>query len=308
VAHVVTSTVEHKSVLDTMAAMEDAGVAVTVLPVDAHGSVAPERLRDALRADTCLVSLQFANSEIGTIQPVDALGAVCAEAGVPFHSDAVQAVGRLPVEVATQGIQLLSLSGHKVYGPKGVGALYCQRRVRLQAQSTGGGQERDRRSGTLNVPAIVGLARALQLAEADREAEMRRQGRLRDELWEGIRTRIDDVRRNGHPERCLPNNLNVSFRHVEGEGLLTALREFALSSGSACTSGEAQGSHVIRALGGPEEDAHSSIRFGLGRTNTTEHVQRLIDGLVVCVERLRAISPVPDLVISGADSSAGDRR
>jgi cysteine desulfurase len=288
--HLVTCAVEHKSILDTAADLERRGFAVTILPVDQDGRVDPEAVRRSLKPETCLVSIQLANSEIGTVQPVEAIGRVCLAARVPFHSDAAQAVGRLPVDVGELGLQLLSLSAHKLYGPKGVGALYCHRRVRLRSQITGGGQEKGRRSGTLNVAGIVGLAAALELAAANRENEAVRLGELRDGLWDGIRRRIANVKLNGHREHRLPNNLNVSFREVEGEALLTSLKEFALSSGSACTSGESQGSHVVRALGGPAEDAHSSVRFGLGRGNTPDQVRLLVERLAASVERLRAIS------------------
>jgi cysteine desulfurase len=302
-AHVVTCAVEHKSILDTAADLERRGIAVTVLPVDRDGRVDPEEIRRALGPETCLVSIQFANSEIGTVQPMEEIGRVCAAARIPLHSDAAQAVGRLPVDVGGQRIQLLSLSGHKLYGPKGVGALVCHRRVRLRSQITGGGQEKDRRSGTVNVPGVVGLAAALELAASDREEEAARLGALRDALWEGIRRRIPHVKLNGHRQHRLPNNLNVSFRDVEGEALLTSLKGFALSSGSACTSGQSHGSHVVRALGGPAEDAHSSIRFGLGRGNTLEQVQHLVERLEVCVERLRVISGTRAPAATGAGAT-----
>jgi cysteine desulfurase len=290
-AHLVTCAIEHKSILDTVADLQRRNVAVTILPTDREGLVDPEAVRQALQPDTCLVTIQMANSEIGTVQAMESIGRVCGEADVPLHTDAVQALGRIPVDVQALGVRLLSLSAHKIYGPKGVGALYCHRRVRLREQMTGGRQERARRSGTLNVPGIIGLARALQLAAENRGVEMTRQRALRDALWAGIQERIPDVVRNGD-DGGLPNSLNVSFRHVEGEALLMAVKEFALSSGSACTSDQAHGSYVIRALGRSEEDAHSSIRFGLGRSNTQQHVERLVEDLTTAVERLRAISPV----------------
>jgi cysteine desulfurase len=297
-AHVVTSVVEHKSVLDTVADLERDGVEVTRLQVGADGRVDPADVERALGPATCLVSLQWANGEIGVLQPLAEAVRLCAARGIPVHADAAQAVGRVPVDVGAEGVSLLSLSGHKIYGPKGIGALYVARRVRLRPQLTGGGQERGRRSGTLNVPALVGLAAALELALRELPAESGRLQRLRDRLWDGIRNRIPDVRLNGDPERRLPNNLNVSFRHVEGEALLMALREFALSSGSACTSGSAQGSYVVRALGAGDEAAHSSVRFGLGRANDAAQVDRLVDRLSDCVARLRAIS-------TAAEATAG---
>lgn len=290
-AHLVTCAIEHKSILDTVEDLQRRGVAITILPTDEHGFVAPEAVRQALRPDTCLVSIQMANSEIGTVQAVATIGKLCGEAHVPLHTDAVQALGRIPVDVQRLGVRLLSLSAHKVYGPKGVGALYCHRRVRLREQMTGGRQERGRRSGTLNVPGIIGLASALQRAAAAREPEMIRQAALRDALWLGIRERIPDVVRNGASDG-LPNNLNVSFRDVEGEALLMAVKKFALSSGSACTSDQPQGSYVIRALGRSREDAHSSIRFGLGCGNTLQHVEQLVEDLAAAVKRLRALAPV----------------
>jgi cysteine desulfurase len=293
-AHVVTSVIEHKSILDTVADLERDGTQVTFLQVGRDGRVDPDDVSRALRPETCLVSLQAANSEIGVLQPVQEIAARCAAAGVPLHTDAAQAIGRIPFQVEEAGTQLLSLSGHKIYGPKGIGALYVSRRVRLRAQLTGGGHERGRRSGTLNVPGIVGLGAALELALGDLPAEAARLASLRDRLWAGIRARIPRVELNGHPTLRLPNNLNVTFTHVGGEALLMAVRDFALSSGSACTSGSTQGSYVVRALGAGDEAAHSSLRFGLGRGNTEEQVDRLVAELASAVERLRAISTAPD--------------
>ena len=289
-AHVVTCAVEHRSILDTALDLERRGIAVTVLPVDEDGRVDPDAVRGALRPDTCLVSIQMANSEIGTLQPVQEIGVICREARVPFHTDAAQAVGRLPIDLSQLPVDLLSLSGHKIYGPKGIGALYCARQVRLRPQIMGGGHERNRRSGTLNVPAIAGMASALDVVLRDRNDESARLAALRDRLWAGISSRILHARRNGHATERLPNNLNVSFREVEGESLLMAVRDFALSSGSACTSGETGGSYVIGALGVGEEATHTSIRFGLGRSNTEEQVDRLVDSLEAAVRKLRAIS------------------
>jgi cysteine desulfurase len=303
-AHVVTSVIEHKSILDTVADLERAGTEVTFLQVDRDGRVDPDDVTRALRPETCLVSIQAANSEIGVLQPVGEIAARCAAAGVPLHTDAAQAIGRIPLRIGETGVLLLSLSGHKIYGPKGIGALYVSRRVRLRAQLTGGGHERGRRSGTLNVPAIVGLGAALELALRDLPGESARVAALRDRLWEGIRTRIPRVQINGHPTLRLPNNLNVTFTHVGGEALMMAVRDFALSSGSACTSGSTQGSYVIRALGAGDEAAHSSLRFGLGRGNTADQVDRLVDELAAAVERLRAISTAPDtLELTGGKGS-----
>ena len=292
-AHLVVSAIEHKSVLDTAADLKRDGVSLTVLPVDREGLVDPGDVRRAIRDDTCLVSIQFANSEIGTLQPIAEIAAVSRDAGVPLHTDAVQAMGRVPVRADRDGFSLLSLSGHKIYGPKGIGVLHCVRRTRLRSILTGGGHERNRRSGTLNVPAIVGLARALEIVERERDAESARLQALRDRLWRGIAARIEDVQLNGHATRRLPNNLNISFRHAEGESLLMAVKGFALSSGSACTSEDSQGSYVIRAIGGDEERSHGSIRIGLGRGNNAEQVAALVDQLAESVSRLRAISAAP---------------
>lgn len=289
-AHVVTCAVEHKSVLDTVEDLAARGCDVSVLPVDPDGCVDPEALREALRQDTCLVSIQTANSEIGTLQPMEAVAEVCSQAGVPLHTDAAQAVGWLPLRPAEQGLSLLSASAHKAYGPKGVGVLWSYRRHRLAPLLTGGGQERGRRSGTLNVPGIVGMARAFEIAWRDREAESKRLRALRERLWDGVRTRIQGVRRNGHSSRRLPHNLSLSFRHVEGESLLMALKGFALSSGSACSSADTRGSHVIRAIAPGDEMIHGSIRVGLGRGNREEHVDALVEALTNSVARLRAIS------------------
>ncbi|MGD2084436.1 MAG: cysteine desulfurase family protein, partial [Chromatiales bacterium] len=287
-AHVLTCAVEHKSVLETVGDLAAEGCDVTVLPVDAEGSVDPQAVRNALRRNTCLVSIQTANGEIGTLQPLEAVAGACSQAGVPLHTDAAQAVGWLPLRPAAEGVSLLSASAHKAYGPKGVGVLWSHRRHPLAALMTGGGQERGRRSGTLNVPGIVGMARAFEIAWRDREAESNRLRALRERLWDGIRTRIDGVRRNGHPSCRLPHNLSLSFRHVEGESLLMALKGFALSSGSACSSTDSRGSHVIRAIAPGDEMVHGSIRVGLGRGNREEHVDALVEALAASVARLRA--------------------
>lgn len=305
-AHLVASVIEHKSILDTIADLERDGTEVTYLQVGPDGRIDPEDVRRAIRPETCLVSIQAANSEIGVLQPLAEIAALCAAGGVPLHTDAAQAIGRIPVPVGESGAQLLSLSAHKIYGPKGIGALYVSRRVRLRAQMTGGGHERGRRSGTLNVPGIVGLGAALELAVGDMPEESARLAGLRDRLWDGIRARIPRVQLNGHPVLRLPHNLNVSFTHVGGEALLMAVRDFALSSGSACTSGSTQGSYVVRALGRGDEAAHSSLRFGLGRGNTAAQVDLLVERLGTAVERLRAISTAPEaLPVGGGKGGAG---
>jgi len=290
--HVITCAIEHEAVLETCHALQAEGCEATVLPVDRSGLVDPEEILRAITPRTVLVSLHLANNEIGTIEPIADVGRITREKGVLLHVDAAQAAGRIPVNVENLGVDLLAMSAHKMYGPKGVGALYIRRKTPFEPQVHGGGQEKKRRSGTLNVPGIVGLGKAAEIAARDIPAESARLRSLRDRLWSGIRARIDDVSLNGHPEARLPNNLNVTFRHVEGEALLMALRETAaLSTGSACASGAIRGSYVLRALGIPEEEAHSSLRFGLGRSNTEEHVDKVLDHLCRAVARLRAISP-----------------
>lgn len=290
--HIVTSAIEHESILETCRALEREGGRVTCLPVDRHGLVDPESLRGALRDETVLVSIQAANNEVGTIQPLEELARVARERGVLFHTDAAQAAGRIPLNVVSAGVDLLSMSAHKMYGPKGIGALFMRRGVKLRPQLTGGGHEKGRRSGTLNVAGVVGFGRAAGIAARDMESEARRLALLRDRLWNRISGAIDQVELNGHPSRRLPNNLNVTFRFVEGEALLVALRDVAaLSSGSACSSGTLEGSYVIRALGADEESAQGAIRFGLGRGNTEEDVDLVAERLEAAAARLRSLSP-----------------
>ncbi len=290
--HLVTSAIEHEAVLETCKALEAEGCEVTYLPVDRYGLVDPEEARRSLRQGTVLLSVQTANNEIGTIQPVAEIARIAREQGVVCHTDAAQAVGRIAVNIQTLGVDLLSLSAHKMYGPKGVGALFVRRRTRIRPQLTGGGHEKNRRSGTLNVPGIVGLGRAAEIASREMTAEMERLTALRDRLWRRLRESVDHVELNGHPTRRLPNNLNVTFRYVEGEALLLALRDLvALSSGSACSSGTLEGSYVIRALGGDDQSAHGSIRFGLGRCNTEEQIDAVVQRIARETARLRALSP-----------------
>ena len=293
--HVVTGATEHPAVLDAAQALEARGVRVTRLPVDRHGRVDPDDLRRALTERTILVSLMLANNEVGTLHPMASLGAICKERGVLLHSDAAQAAGKVPIDVQTMGIDLLSVSAHKVYGPKGVGALYVRRkspRVVLEPILHGGGHERGLRPGTLNVPGIVGLGAALEIARAEMPEESRRLKALRDRLQEGILRRVEDVQVNGHPSERLPHNLNVSFAYVEGEALLMALGDVAVSSGSACTSEKKEPSHVLRAMGIGDDLAQTSIRFGLGRFNTEREVDEVIERVVEAVTRLREISPL----------------
>jgi cysteine desulfurase len=292
--HLVTTAIEHKAVLDAMAALTREGFEVTVLPVSAEGLVDPEAVRAAIRTDTVLVSVMHANNEVGTIQPVEEIGRITREKGVLFHTDAVQSLGRIPFDVEAAGADLVSLSAHKMYGPKGVGALYVRRRprARLVAQIDGGGHERGYRSGTLNVPGIVGFGAAARIAREEMPAEAPRILALRERLRRAILAGIDRVSVNGSLERRLPGNLNLSFEHVEGEALLIALKDVAVSSGSACTSASLEPSYVLRAMGVSDELAHASIRFGIGRFNTEEEVDHVARLVVEKARRLREMSPV----------------
>ena len=293
--HLVTVVTEHHAVLDPLKRLEREAFRVTFLPVDRFGRVSAERVAEALDDRTILVSVMAANNEIGTLQPIAAIGALCKERGVLFHTDAVQAVGKIPIDVETMGIDLLSLSAHKIYGPKGTGALYVRRRnphVRLEPQMDGGGHERGMRSGTLAVPGIVGLGRACELARSEMAEESGRLIRLRERLRRGIMEGLSDTFLNGHPTERLPGNLNLSFGYVEGEALLIALKDVAVSSGSACTSANPEPSYVLRALGVSDELARGSIRFGLGRFNTEEEVDYVIRAVIRTVERLRALNPL----------------
>jgi cysteine desulfurase len=261
-------------------------------------------LAKAIRKDTILVSLMAANNEVGTVHPVAEIGRLCKERGVLFHTDATQMVGKLPVDVEKMGIDLLSISGHKMYGPKGVGALYVRRRsprVRLMAQMDGGGHERGMRSGTLNVPGIVGLGKACELCGEEMESEMRRLTGLRDRLWKRLSTDLDEIFLNGHPTQRLPGNLNVSFAYVEGEGLMMGMKDLAVSSGSACTSASLEPSYVLRALGVGEDLAHTSIRFGFGRFTTPEEIDAASEVAVAAVKRLRDMSPLYEMAKEGVD-------
>lgn len=308
--HVVTCQTEHRAVLDTCEALEKEGFEVTHLPVDRCGRVSPEQIRAAITDRTVLVTLMFANNEVGTIHPIAEIGAVCREKGVLFHTDAVQAFGKIPFDVEAMRVDMASLSAHKIYGPKGVGGLYVRGknpRVRLTPVILGGGHERGLRSGTLNVPGIVGFGRAAEIAVGEMETEARRLRLLRQRLYEGIVSRVEDVTLNGPPvpriepdgslspgerEERLPGNLNLSFAGVEGEALLMGIRDVAVSSGSACTSASLRPSHVLKALGVPDELAHASIRFGLGRSNTEEEVDYTVEAVAAAVRRLREMAPM----------------
>ncbi|MFZ0271869.1 MAG: IscS subfamily cysteine desulfurase [Acidobacteriaceae bacterium] len=293
--HVITQATEHNAVLDTCRWLEKQGCRVTVLPVDAEGRVRLDDLRNAMDDEKpVLVTILAANNEIGTLQPIDEMGALCRERGVLFHTDAAQAVGKIPVDVNRSHIDLLSISGHKIYGPKGVGALYIRRRnprVTLAEQMHGGGHERGMRSGTLHVPGIVGLGAACEIAGAELESEAARLTALRDRLQAKIEAGLDRVRVNGAKMHRLPGNLNITFEHVDSETLMMGAKDVALSSGSACTSAKIEPSHVLRALGLSEEAAHSSIRFGLGRFNTEEEVDYVAERLIDVVKKLRDLSP-----------------
>jgi len=294
--HLITQVTEHKSVLDTVKSLEKRGVRVTFLAVDRHGLIDLNELRKSITGETLLVSIMAANNEIGTIQPIEEIGKVTRERGVFFHVDAAQAVGKIPVDVEKMGIDLLSFSGHKIYGPKGVGALYVRRknpRVRLAPLLHGGGHEEGLRSGTLNVPGILGLAKACEIAQKEMAEESRRIAGLRDRLHDSIRKGLSGVHLNGHPEKRLSGNLNLSFEFVEGESLLMALSDtIAISSGSACTTATKEPSYVLKAVKTPENLIHSSVRFGLGRFNTPEEVDFVAQRVIETVKRLREISPL----------------
>jgi cysteine desulfurase len=292
-AHIITSAVEHHAVLHACEYLQEGGFEVTALPVDQYGLVNPADLRAALRDDTVLVSVMYANNEVGTIQPIAELGALCRERGVPFHTDAVQAAGSLPLNVRELNVDLLTIAAHKFYGPKGVGALYARRGVALLPQINGGAQERRRRAGTENVAAIVGMAHALQLAEAERAEHARHCASVRDRLESGILAGIPHVSVNGHPQARLPNNLNVSFDYIEGESVLLLLDQhgIAASSGSACTSGSLEASHVLLAMGLSHERALGSVRFSVGRATTAEDIDMVLTTLPGLIEQLRSVSP-----------------
>jgi cysteine desulfurase len=302
--HIITQATEHKAVLDTCKRLERDGFQVTYLPVDQYGRVSAETVREAITDKTVLVTLMAANNEIGTLQPIESIGKLCKEKGILFHTDAVQAVGKTPLDVEKMGIDLLSLTAHKLYGPKGIGALYVRKkdpRVRLEPQIDGGGHERGMRSGTLAVPLIVGLGKACEIARVEMVAETERTFRLRERLRKGIMDELPETYLNGHPTERLPGNANISFAYVEGEGLMMGMKDVAVSSGSACTSASLEPSYVLRALGVGDELAHSSIRFGIGRFNTEAEVDFVVDLVVREVRRLREMSPLYEMVQQGVD-------
>lgn len=292
--HILTCAIEHKAVLDSCKSLERKGYQVTYLPVAKDGLVDLERLRDAITSRTILISIMAANNEIGTIEPVREIGRIAKEKGILFHTDATQAVGKIPVNVEEMGIDLLSLTGHKIYGPKGAGALYVRSkpRVNIDPSIEGGGQERGIRSGTLNVPGIVGLGKACEIAQTDMMRDGERLTGWSERLRDEIMNRLDEVSVNGHASQRLPGNMHLSFAYIEGESLLMGLKDIAVSTGSACTSASLEPSHVLRAIGLEEHLAQSSIRFGLGRFNTEEEVDYTVRRVVEEVRRLRELSPL----------------
>ena len=292
--HIITTNIEHHAILHTAEYLEKNGCEVTYLPVDEYGRVSAEQVAEAIKENTILVSIMFANNEVGSIMPIAEIGAVCREKGVLFHTDAVQAVGHVPIDVKAMNIDMLSLSAHKFHGPKGVGALYVRRGIRLPSFVKGGGQEKGRRAGTENTAGIVGLGAAIELSCANMEENAKRMTSLRDRLIEGIEREIPEVKLNGHRTERLPNNVNYSIRYIEGESILLMLdmNGIAASSGSACTSGSLDPSHVLLALGLDHETAHGSVRLTLGDETTEEDIDYVIDVLKKTAERLRMMSPL----------------
>lgn len=292
--HIITTNVEHHAILHSCAALEKKGIKVIYLPVDKDGLVTPEQVRDAITDKTILVSVMFANNEVGTIMPIPEIAAVCHEKGVLFHTDAVQAAGHIPIDVKTMGIDMLSISGHKFHGPKGVGVLYERKGIRLPSYIIGGEQEKGRRAGTENVAGIVGLGEALELAVTNMSETSARMTRMRDRLIEGIEATIPEVKLNGHRTKRLPNNVNFSIKYIEGESILLMLdmAGIAASSGSACTSGSLDPSHVLLALGLTHEVAHGSVRMTLGDDTTDEDIDYVLETLPKVAHRLRAMSPI----------------
>lgn len=304
--HIITQAIEHKAVLDTCKRLEKEGFEVSYLPVQRDGRVDPEDVRKAITPKTILITIMYANNEIGVINPIAEIGKIAKERGIFFAVDGVQAVGKIPVDVQKDNIDLLAISAHKIYGPKGVGALYVRRRnprVQLAAIIDGGGHERGMRSGTLNVPGIVGLGAACEIAQKEMPEESKRLRALRDKLKAGLEAKLDEVFINGSVEHRLPNNLNMSFAYVEGESLLMGINDIAVSSGSACTSATLEPSYVLKALGVGEDLAHTSIRFGLGRFNSEEEVDYVTEKMVQVVSKLRELSPLYEMAKEGIDIS-----
>jgi cysteine desulfurase len=302
--HIITVATEHKAILDTAKHLAKKGFRITYLPLGKDGLIDPADVAAAITDRTILISVMWANNEIGVLQPIREIGRIAHERGVLFHSDGTQAVGKVPVNVIEDNVDLLSISAHKMYGPKGVGALYVRRknpRVQLTAQMDGGGHERGMRSGTLNVPGIVGLGEACAIAQREMAGESARLARLRDRLKDRLEAELDEVYVNGSMEHRLPNNLNMSFAYVEGESLLMGINDIAVSSGSACTSATLEPSYVLKALGVGDDLAHTSIRFGLGRFNTEEEVEYTADRVIEVVRKLRELSPLYEMAKEGVD-------
>ncbi|XWS33436.1 hypothetical protein CRYUN_Cryun22dG0082700 [Craigia yunnanensis] len=301
--HVITTQTEHKCVLDSCRHLQQEGFEVTYLPVGSDGLIDLDRLRKEIRSDTGLVSVMAVNNEIGVVQPVEEIGKICKEFNVPLHTDAAQALGKIKIDVEKWNVSLMSLSGHKIYGPKGVGALYMRRRprIRVEPQMNGGGQERGIRSGTVPTPLVVGMGAACELALKEMEYDEKRIKSLQERMLNGVREKIDGVVVNGSMDRRYVGNLNLSFAYVEGESLLMGLKEVAVSSGSACTSASLEPSYVLRALGVDEDMAHTSIRFGIGRFTTEEEIDRAVELTVKQVEKLREMSPLYEMVKEGID-------
>jgi cysteine desulfurase len=304
--HIITCVIEHKAVIDTCKKLEKQGARVTYLPVQKDGRISLDELRAAITDKTILITVMTANNEIGVLQPVAEIGAIAKEKGILFHTDAVQAAGKVPFDVNQVKADMVSISAHKMYGPKGVGALFVRRRnprVLLAEQINGGGHERGMRSGTLNVPGIVGLGKAAEICKAEMASETDRLRKLRDRLNEKFHKNLDEIYINGSMEHRLPHNLNISFAYVEGESLLMGINDVAVSSGSACTSASLEPSYVLKALGAGDDLAHSSIRFGLGRWTTDEEVDYVVEKLTNVVRRLREMSPLYEMVKEGVDLS-----
>ena len=300
--HIITSSVEHHAVLHTCQSLEKEGFEVTYLPVDEFGRVSPDDVKAAITDKTILITIMFANNEIGTIMPIEKIAKVAEEAGVPFHTDAVQAIGLVPIDVSKVNINMLSMSAHKFGGPKGIGALYVKKGTKLSNFMNGGAQERNKRAGTENTPAIVGMGEAIEIATADIEGKAKKLSALRDAYIEKVLNKIPYSHLNGHPTERLASNANISFEFIEGEGMLLSLdmKGISASSGSACTSGSLDPSHVLLAIGLKHEEAHGSLRVTFGEENTMEDVDYIVDNLAVIVERLRSMSPLYEEFVKNA--------
>ena len=300
--HIITSSVEHHAVLHTCQSLEKEGFEVTYLPVDEFGRVSPDDVKAAITDKTILITIMFANNEIGTIMPIEKIAKVAEEAGVPFHTDAVQAIGLVPIDVSKVNINMLSMSAHKFGGPKGIGALYVKKGTKLSNFMNGGAQERNKRAGTENTPAIVGMGEAIEIATADIEGKVKKLSALRDAYIEKVLNKIPYSHLNGHPTERLASNANISFEFIEGEGMLLSLdmKGISASSGSACTSGSLDPSHVLLAIGLKHEEAHGSLRVTFGEENTMEDVDYIVDNLAVIVERLRSMSPLYEEFVKNA--------